>query len=151
MAQPATVRLFADGALVQTKPVQLEAGSNRVSFLVKPTDFNHYVELGSFIYDYWLGLSQSPVLSRNPAKKAQATTFGPSARQVLLRHSPTRMFYAGHRRWQSVQDAFDFERIDLAEGVALAENLRDVEIVLVYQSPSCELTVPVIFPGVKRS
>lgn len=121
------------------------------SFLVKPTDFNHYVELGSFIYDYWLGLSQSPVLSRDATKKAQATPFGPGARQVLLRHRATRMFYCGHRRWQPVQDALDFERIDLAESVALAENLQDVEIVLVYQNPSCELAVPVMFPGVKRT
>ncbi len=38
VAQAATVRLFADGALVSTQPVQLEAGVTRVTFDVKPTE-----------------------------------------------------------------------------------------------------------------
>ena len=38
VAQPATVRLFADGNLVETAPVNLEAGLNRVVFDVKPTE-----------------------------------------------------------------------------------------------------------------
>ena len=38
VAQPATVRLFADGALVQTVRVDLKKGSNRVVFRVKPTE-----------------------------------------------------------------------------------------------------------------
>ena len=38
VAQPATVRLFADGALVKTQPVDLEAGVTRVTFDVIPTE-----------------------------------------------------------------------------------------------------------------
>ena len=38
VAQPATVRLFADGALVKTQPVELQAGSTTVSFDVTPTE-----------------------------------------------------------------------------------------------------------------
>ena len=38
VAQPATVRLFADGALVQTARVDLKEGSNRIVFRVKPTE-----------------------------------------------------------------------------------------------------------------
>jgi uncharacterized membrane protein len=38
VAQTATVRLFADGALVSTQPVDLSAGLTRVTFDVKPTD-----------------------------------------------------------------------------------------------------------------
>ena len=38
VAQPATVRLFADGTLVATQPVQLTAGSTRVTFDTKPTE-----------------------------------------------------------------------------------------------------------------
>jgi uncharacterized membrane protein len=38
VAQPATVRLFADGGPVAVKTVNLEAGNNRVTFLVKPTE-----------------------------------------------------------------------------------------------------------------
>ncbi len=37
VAQTATVRLFADGALAATQPVQLTAGVTRVTFDVKPT------------------------------------------------------------------------------------------------------------------
>jgi uncharacterized membrane protein len=51
IAQPATVRLFADGALVATKPVDLEPGVNRVTFDVTPTEagfhtFRAVVEAG---------------------------------------------------------------------------------------------------------
>ena len=38
VAQPATVRLFADGALVKTQAVDLEAGVTRVTFDVTPTE-----------------------------------------------------------------------------------------------------------------
>ncbi|MEA2607920.1 MAG: hypothetical protein QOJ75_163, partial [Chloroflexota bacterium] len=38
VAQPATVRLYADGALVNTLPVDLLAGVTRVTFELKPTD-----------------------------------------------------------------------------------------------------------------
>ena len=38
VAQAATVRLFADGALVATQPVRLDAGVTRVTFDVKPTE-----------------------------------------------------------------------------------------------------------------
>src|SRR3954471_10714064 len=38
VAQTATVRLFADGALAATKPVELPAGATTVSFDVKPTE-----------------------------------------------------------------------------------------------------------------
>ncbi|MBA2720665.1 MAG: VWA domain-containing protein, partial [Chloroflexi bacterium] len=51
VAQPATVRLFADGGQVAVKTVNLEAGGNRVTFLVKPTEagfhtFRAVVEAG---------------------------------------------------------------------------------------------------------
>jgi Ca-activated chloride channel family protein len=38
VAQPATVRLFADGALAKTQPVELGAGTTTVTFDVKPTE-----------------------------------------------------------------------------------------------------------------
>ncbi len=38
VAQTATVRLFADGALAATQPVELAAGVTRVTFDVKPTE-----------------------------------------------------------------------------------------------------------------
>jgi uncharacterized membrane protein len=38
VAQTATVRLFADGALAATQPVELAAGLTRITFEVKPTE-----------------------------------------------------------------------------------------------------------------
>ena len=38
VAQPATVRLYADGALVKTQPVDLQAGTTSVSFEVTPSE-----------------------------------------------------------------------------------------------------------------
>ncbi|MEA2544805.1 MAG: hypothetical protein QOI09_78, partial [Chloroflexota bacterium] len=51
VAQPATVRLYADGVQVAEKAVDLQPGSNRVAFLVKPTEagfhtFRAVVEAG---------------------------------------------------------------------------------------------------------
>ncbi len=51
VAQPATIRLYADGAQVAEKTVDLAVGSNRVTFLVKPTEagfhtFRAVVEAG---------------------------------------------------------------------------------------------------------
>jgi uncharacterized membrane protein len=51
VAQPATIRLFANGDQVDQKTVDLGAGSNRVTFLVKPTEtgfhtFRAVVEAG---------------------------------------------------------------------------------------------------------
>ncbi len=49
--QPATIRLYADGGQVAVKTVDLTAGTNRVTFLVKPTEtgfhtFRAVVEAG---------------------------------------------------------------------------------------------------------
>ena len=110
------------------------------SFLVKPTDLKEYVELSNFLNDYWF------VLSRNGAN--------PQLRQnteVLLRKRDSGRFYAGHAGWvKSKKEALDFERIELAEAVAVAERLEGVEIVLVYEHPDCQLTVPVAVAGVRR-
>jgi uncharacterized membrane protein/uncharacterized protein YegL len=43
VAQPATIRLFADGALLETKRVELVAGLNRVAFRVRPNEANLHV------------------------------------------------------------------------------------------------------------
>src|SRR5882762_1706911 len=88
------------------------------SFLVKPMDFNGYVEMSSFIYDYWLGICRPPELSRDGRKKPEQTEFGPGSRSVFLRERDSGRFYAGHQAWLATKDALDFERIDLAESVA---------------------------------
>ena len=51
MAQTATVRLYADGTLVKTQPVELTAGLTRVTFTLTPAEagfhtFRAVVEAG---------------------------------------------------------------------------------------------------------
>jgi len=71
---------------------------------------------------------------------------------VLLRDKQSRAFYAGYTAWvREKREALDFERIELAEAVATAERLREAEIVLAYEQPGCELTLPIAFPGVRRA
>ena len=113
------------------------------SFLVKPEDLNQFVELSSFINDYWFVLSKSPKASRlGPAPRKKA---------VLLRQKESRRFYAARARWVSKKgEALNFERIELAEALARAERLKEVEIVLVYERPYCELTVPITSPLVRQ-
>lgn len=117
------------------------------SFLVKPGDFNEFVELSGFISDYWFVLSKAPQVSRSGVH-AEAE---PRKKDVLLREKRSGRYYAGHTGWvRNKTEALDFERIELAEAVATAERLQGVEIVLMYDRPNCELTVPVAFAGVRR-
>ncbi len=41
-----------------------QLGAN--SFLVKPMDFENFVEMGKFLNDYWLRTDQEPAISRPP-------------------------------------------------------------------------------------
>jgi CheY-like chemotaxis protein len=114
------------------------------SFLVKPADFNSFVELSGFISEYWFVLSKSPQISRGSPKWGVEI----KKKDVLLRQKQSGRLYAGHGRWVGAQsEALNFERIELAEALAAAERLDGVEIVLLYERPACELTVPVLFPG----
>jgi CheY-like chemotaxis protein len=117
------------------------------SFLVKPTDLKEYVELSNFLNDYWFVLSKAPQASRNGANPRS-----PQKKEVLLRKRDSGYFYGGYSSWvKAKKDALDFERIELAEAVAAAERLEGVEIVLVYDHPDCELTVPIAVAGVRRT
>ena len=118
------------------------------SFLVKPSDFNDFVELSGFINDYWFVLSKAPQISR----AGTPSDSQPRKKDVLLREKHSGRYYAGRTGWvRNKVEALDFERIELAEAVATAERLQGVEIVLMYERPDCELTVPVAFAGVRRA
>jgi len=120
------------------------------SFLVKPVDFNHFVELGSFIADNWFQWNRTAEPHERPANTADQSS--PKNKKVLLRDRESYRFYAGHTAWvRDRHEALDFERIELAEAVASAEHLNGVEIVLAYEQPGCELSLPVAFPGVRRT
>jgi hypothetical protein len=84
-------------------------------------------------------------------RKPARTGPKPQKRDVLIREKRSGCFFAGHARWVTTRaDALDFERIELAETVATAEHLEGVEIVVAYEAPACELTVPVAFAGIRR-
>ena len=129
------------------KDVNLAYSLGANSFLVKATNFSDFVELSGFIADYWFVLSKVPEASRSPAKSETK----PRKKEVLLREKRSSQFYAGNARWVDNRgEALDFGRIELAEAVASAEHLQGTEIVLVYEEPVCELSVPVAFAGIRR-
>ncbi len=118
------------------------------SFLVKPMDFDRFVELSGFIADNWFLWTQ-PSASGQPRHESERKA---KNRRVLLRHRSSRKFYGGRAVWvEGKHAALDFERIELAEAAAAAEHLKEVEIVLDYEDPGCELTLPIAFAGVRRT
>jgi CheY-like chemotaxis protein len=118
------------------------------SFLVKPMDFNHYVQMGNFIADNWFLWGEQPATLRDPSGRDWTA----KNKRVLLRDRQSQKFYGGRAQWvDHKRDAVDFERIDLAEAAATAEQLKTVEIVLAYDDPPCELTLPVAFADVRRT
>jgi len=120
------------------------------SFLVKPMDFDRYVELSSFISDNWFQWSATPYVK--PGQHGRNAEWAPRTKKVHLRNRDSRLFYAAHQQWVAEKGrALDFERIEVAEAVATAEHLNEVEIVLIHDQPECELTLPIAFPGVRRS
>lgn len=65
--------------------------------------------------------------------------------RVLLRNRKTRCYYGGSR-WPAVerQWAFDFRSLPGATKFALEEKLADMEIVLSYDNPDCQIPMPVL-------
>ena len=111
-------------------------------------DFNHYVEMGTFIADNWFLWGEKPATLRDPSGRDWTA----NNKKVLLRDRQSQKFYGGRAQWvDDKRDAVDFERIDLAEAAATAEHLATIEIVLAYDDPPCELTLPVAFSDVRRS
>jgi CheY-like chemotaxis protein len=118
------------------------------SFLVKPMDFNGFVELSSFISDHWFLWAKTPATSHH----ASGHDWEPTNNKVLLRDKQSHAFYAGYTAWVGERrEALDFERIELAEAVATAEQLREAEIVLAYEQLGCEVTLPIAFPVMRRT
>jgi len=139
------VVVLSSSGSIQDVNLAYNLGAN--SFLVKPSNFNDFAELSSFINDYWFVLSRTPERFRKPAR----TEPRPQKKDVLIREKRSGCFFAGHARWVTARaDALDFERIELAETVATAEHFEGVEIVVAYEAPVCELTVPVAFAGIRR-
>ena len=110
------------------------------SFLVKPMDLNGFLELGNFISDHWFLWAKTPTARGEPS----AVEWEPQNKKVLLRDKQSQAFYAGYTAWvRERAAALDFERIEFAEAVAMAERLRQAEIVLAYEQLGCDLTLPI--------
>ena len=137
---PVIVLTFSDS--VRDVNQAYKFGAN--SFLVKPTDFDGFVELSSFIADHRHLWDKTAT----PLNQASAGEWEPQNKKVLLRNKESRAFYAGSTAWvRERAAALDFERIEFAEAVATAERLRQAEIVLAYEQLGCELTLPIAFPA----
>ena len=64
--------------------------------------------------------------------------------QVLLRDSVTGLYYTGQNfRTLDAAFAYDFRQIDRAAEFAIQEKLSAMQIILNYQEPPCQITLPV--------
>jgi hypothetical protein len=63
--------------------------------------------------------------------------------KTILRDSRTGRFYAGDQGWVTdVSEAVEFDSISAAAALARAKRLETAAVVLRYEQPICELTVP---------
>jgi CheY-like chemotaxis protein len=148
-SQLSSLRVVVLTSSEDIRDVNLAYSLGANSFLVKPMDFTRYVELSSFIADAWFLWSKTP---STPATSGSEQDWAPSKKKVLLRNRDSKTYYAARSTWVSdKQGALDFERIELAEAVATAKQLNEVEIVLAYDHPLCELSLPVLFPSASLS
>jgi hypothetical protein len=68
---------------------------------------------------------------------------------VLLRHSGIGLYYAGRKHWVGNPDAaLHLESIERATELSAEESFSEMEIVVTYDDPECELVLPL---GRKRN
>jgi hypothetical protein len=67
--------------------------------------------------------------------------------KVLLRKTKDSRYYAGKNEWTAdSRDARDFDQVDQAIQFRHEEQLTDVEVVLRYDDPFCDLVLPLGSP-----
>ena len=65
--------------------------------------------------------------------------------QVLLKDPVSGLYYAGRNaRTDDPSSACDFRQIDFAARHAVDQKLVAMQIILLYHSPACQLTLPVV-------
>jgi len=107
------------------------------SFLVKPMDFTDYIALAGLLADNWFNWGRANAVGQRD-----------EGQKVLLRDRSSRCFYSERATWVAEKhQALDFERVELAQAVAAAQCLDTAEVVLAYDEPHCELTLPVGLPA----
>ena len=76
--------------------------------------------------------------------------------KIILRDSLAGLYYGANHTWcDEVSEAMDFDSVQMAALVALEQNMDNVNVVLRYEEPVCELALPLercIYnrPGVGR-
>jgi len=63
--------------------------------------------------------------------------------RVSLRHAGIGLYYAGRKRWVSDPDsARDLSTIERAAELSRDESFEEMDVVVTYDDPSCELVFP---------
>ena len=63
--------------------------------------------------------------------------------RVLLKHAEIGLYYAGHAHWVgNAESALDLETIERATEVGRDESFVEMDIVVTYDEPGCELVLP---------
>ena len=63
--------------------------------------------------------------------------------KIILKDSRTGLYYGGDQPWSAeASGATEFSSSTAAAARALAEKLENVNVVLRYENPTCELTLP---------
>jgi len=104
-----------------------EFGAN--SFLVKPIDFEKFVEIARFLKDYWLRTDKAPSLSRPPKLSSLRPDPRDRPMRILLRNLETGAFFRGQNDWTTnPMQAWDFQDSDRAVAVARHLPTKNLEI-----------------------
>jgi hypothetical protein len=63
--------------------------------------------------------------------------------RVVLKHAELGLYYAGHKHWVGDPDsALDLATIERATELSRDESFGEMDIVVTYDDPACELVLP---------
>lgn len=63
--------------------------------------------------------------------------------KIILKDSRTGLYYSRDQQWSpDVSDAMEFGSSEAAAALALKEKLETANVVMRYENPACELTLP---------
>ena len=63
--------------------------------------------------------------------------------RVVLRHAELGLYYAGHKHWVGDPDsALDLATIERATELSRDESFGEIDIVVTYDEPGCDLVLP---------
>jgi hypothetical protein len=64
--------------------------------------------------------------------------------RVVLRHAGIGLYYAGRKHWVgNPESALDLETIDRATELSRDESFEEMQILVTYGDPCCELVLPI--------